>query len=339
MSSSQTPDEGVPLGTGLGYTAVCRFRDRDGAEHTQLARSGPGRPHPEWQLADHLTRLGIRPEDVLELYTELQACALPGGNCAALISRSWPRVKVSHTVDYGTDARARARSQDALHRHVAELARREGKRLAGRPARLPLPPRDTAAAPSAPSESAVRAEVLAAFGEPSVVRRTPEELQGAALPPAAVSTLTGAGLPADFPPFFRPAAAGDPAAVDLPGWAALHGETLKPHIKESYDSYGYVRIGDDFGRHICVEPASGKVWAVELGSGWASFVNSDVQSFVRSLSLLKQRWAARRQLGPAGAAQDTARFQNDLAAIDPQSLGGANRWWAMIVEQMWDGML
>ncbi|UKY48343.1 SUKH-4 family immunity protein [Streptomyces inhibens] len=338
MSSNQTYDDGAPLGTGLGYTAVCRFRDRDGAERTQLARSGPGRPHPERQLVDHLAQLGIRPEDVLELYTELQVCALPGGNCAALISRSWPQVKVSHTVDYGTDARSRAAGQQKLYEHAAELARREGKPLAARPARLPLPSKGADSGPPTHPESAARSELLAAFGANSLIQREAEELHNAALPPSALHTLTQTGLPADFPPFFR-LTPGEPAAVDLPGRAELRGETLKPHIKESYDSYGYVRIGDDFGREICVEPATAKVWAVELGSGWASFVNSDLESFARSLALLKQRWAARRQLSPAAAAQDTARFQNDLAAIDPQSLAGPNRWWAMVVEQMWDGLL
>ncbi|MFH8572771.1 SUKH-4 family immunity protein [Streptomyces sp. NPDC017993] len=337
MSSDDSYD-GVPLGTGIGYTAVCRFRDRDGSEATQLARSGPGRPHPEWQLVDHLAQRGIAPEDVLELYSELQPCALPGGNCAALIVRSWPRVKVSHTVEYGTDARSRDKGQEALHQHAADLARREGRPLAARPGRLPLPPRPEAAAPPAPSVSEVAAEVLAAFGEGALTRRDAEELQDGPLPPDALGVLTQAGLPARFAPFFR-LPAEEPAAVELPRLAELRGEPLKPHLKESYDEYGYVRIGDDCGREICVEPGTGKVWAVELRSGWASFVNSDLGSFARSLALLQSRWEGRRQLSPIGAAQDTARFQRELASLDPQSLGGPNRWWSMVVEQMWDGLL
>ncbi|MCL6298108.1 SUKH-4 family immunity protein [Streptomyces kronopolitis] len=339
MSSNHTNDGGAPLGTGIGYTAVCRYLDGEGAEHTQLARSGPGRPHPEWQLIDHLAQLGIRPEDVVELYTELQACALPGGNCAALVVRSWPRVQVSHTVDYGTDARSRARAQQKLYEHAAGLARREGKPLAARPGRLPLPPRpEGAAAPVSVGPAAARGEVLDAFGAEAVVRRGAEELADSALPESAVEVLTGTGLPSEFAPFFRMAPT-SPAAVDLPTWAELSGDPLKPHLRESYDSYGYLRIGEDFGREICVEPATGKVWAVELRSGWASFVNSDLESFARCLALLKRRWAARRGMGPAAAAQDTARFQQDLAALDPQSLAGPARWWAMIVEQMWDGLL
>lgn len=163
------------LRTGPGYSAAVKFRTPQGKEGTETARSRPGLAHPEWQLHDRLEQLGIRREDVLELYTELETCAVPGGNCAAQVVGWWPNVKVSHSAGYGVDRASRQRGLAALKAHLVEEGRRRGYSIDVETHGLPLPPS------AQPTETAV--------GELSV--RT-----GAAFPPffepaENVETLTG----------------------------------------------------------------------------------------------------------------------------------------------------
>ncbi|MFI5657848.1 SUKH-4 family immunity protein [Streptomyces sp. NPDC051684] len=162
----------------------------------------------------------------------------------------------------------------------------------------------------------------------------------------AVEALTGphgapcarSVRPPALPPFFRADTAPTTQLCDLTRFAQINGTDLRAEVQESHQQRGYLRLGDDFGREMCLEQATGQVWPVELTSGWASFVNSDVLRFAECLSLLARRWPARRGLNSRQAAVDTAEFQRDLAAIDEACLAGANRWWAVIVEQMWNGL-
>ncbi|MDX6315201.1 MAG: hypothetical protein QOF44_4665, partial [Streptomyces sp.] len=32
-------------------------------------------------------------------------------------------------------------------------------------------------------------------------------------------------------------------------------------------------------------------------------------------------------------------FQNQLAALDPAAIASPDHWWAVLIEQMWDGLL
>jgi hypothetical protein len=325
--------------TGPGYAAAARYRGPDGTERTKIARSGPGLPHPEWQLHSFFERTGTPGTSVVELYTELEACAVPGGNCAALISRVWPNVKVSHTAEYGGDADSRRRGMDELVRHVQEIDQREGRAPRPAPHRLPLPEPGSVRPLPQPHDSDLRAALIDVLGSASVLRFPPVSGEAAGHAAKGQEFLSTAGLPASYPPYF--AAESDPAKqlLELSIYAEAAGLRIERHIAEGHRQRGYYRIGTDFGREICVEKQSGQVWAVELASGWASFVNSDVPAFIRCITLLGKQWPLRRGMDPREAAVHTAQFQKELAERDAASLGGPNHWWAVVVEQMWDGLL
>ncbi|MFE6889807.1 SUKH-4 family immunity protein [Streptomyces sp. NPDC057694] len=325
--------------TGPGYAVACRYRTPDGAEQTRMARSGPGLPHPEWQIQSFLERSAPPGSTVIELYAELQPCAVPGGNCAALVLREWPDAKVSHSAEYGGDAASRMRGVTALEKHVREVAAREGKTPPPSTTRLPLPAPGTVPQLPDPPPAEVRSSLTKAFGVDGITPYRAPASDDSETPTAPWRALYTAGLPTSFPPFFRADTDPNTQLCDLGRFAEITAVELRAEVRESHAQHGYLRIGGDFGREICVERNTGRVWAVELTSGWASFVNSDVLRFAECLTLLARRWPARRTLGPRQAAVDTAEFQVALAAVDEACLTGANRWWSVIVEQMWNGLL
>ena len=50
-------------------------------------------------------------------------------------------------------------------------------------------------------------------------------------------------------------------------------------------------------------------------------------------------WRLRLGLTPEQAGRWTVDFQAQLAALDPAALASPDHWWAVLLEQMWDGLL
>ncbi|MEV8093989.1 nucleic acid/nucleotide deaminase domain-containing protein [Kitasatospora sp. NPDC085879] len=291
------------LRTGPGYSAAVKFLTPQGEEMSEVARSGPGLPHPEWQLRARLEERGIRAGDVLQLYGELQVCDVPGGNCAAQVLRWWPQVKVSHSAEYGASVESRQRGMAALRTHLVESGRQRGFVIDVETRRLPL---------SSVQES-----------------------------DAAVSTAptdVSASLGAVFPPFFEPAGEAEGTAP-LVDHLIAHGNVLSAEVEQEFTARGYVRIGSDYGREICVTPGTGEVWAVGRRSGRALYVNRSVERYAGCLELLRRAWPQRVGLGPADSAGHTAEFQHAVAALDGTAFSDPENWWSVILEQHWDGLL
>ncbi|BAJ29638.1 MULTISPECIES: nucleic acid/nucleotide deaminase domain-containing protein [Kitasatospora] len=107
---------GVP-----GYAAF-KYRDGQGGEQVVTADGSLAR-HPEETLLDHLAEAGVRPADVLEVYTELQACFSPGHYCSARLARTLPHAEFTHSFDYGDTA---AEREAGVRELAADLAARQG---------------------------------------------------------------------------------------------------------------------------------------------------------------------------------------------------------------------
>ncbi|GAA2083825.1 hypothetical protein GCM10009759_02300 [Kitasatospora saccharophila] len=107
---------GVP-----GYAAF-KVRDGQGGEQV-LTADGSLALHPEEALWYRLAGGGARPEDVLEVYTELQSCFMPGHYCSVWMGRTFPQAEFTHSFDYGDTAAER----EAGIRELAEaLTARNG---------------------------------------------------------------------------------------------------------------------------------------------------------------------------------------------------------------------
>ncbi|MEV0530219.1 SUKH-4 family immunity protein [Kitasatospora sp. NPDC050463] len=333
------PPQGAPVPPGVpavgpGYFAALSYRGPDGSEQKLLHRSEPGTPHPEWKILQDLRRLNVPPEQVLELYTELESCDLPGGYCNRMIAASWPNVRLTHTADYGRDHHSRQAGMAQLLDHLDELHQLASGAQRVRPFRVPLPAPGTVPPlpPIAPQQ--LGQELGQAFG-PNVFLFEQRAVSRQGVPEPVAQTLMWAGLPREFGPFFWAQAQEGRPIPTLAELAAERGLAGGP------DFGGYLVLGNDYGRQLCVQYGTAHVVAVDIdGTGEPPrFVNSGVPEFVRALALLGRMWRLRYGLTPDQAGRWTTDFQAQLAAIDPAALQSADTWWAVLLEQFWDGLL
>ncbi|MEE1938513.1 SUKH-4 family immunity protein [Streptomyces sp. TRM 70361] len=329
------PSPGVPT-VGPGYMAVLRYRAPDGSEQQLIRRSAPGTPHPEWQILYELRAMGIAPQQVLELHTELECCDAPGGYCARMVRESWPQVRISHTAPYGRDVASRQQGVRQLVEHQGELHQVADGPARPAPVRVPLP--QVQPAPPVPPQG-VAQELAEAFGPQAVFRFDQRAVSRQGVPEVVAQTLMWAGLPVDFGPFFwAQAQPGRP----VPTLAELAQER---GVVPAADAGSYLVMGNDFGRQLCVQYGTAHIVAVPLegGPGGQSavpqFVNSGLPEFVRCLALLGRMWRLRYGLTPEQAGRWTVDFQAMLACLDPAALAGPENWWSVLLEQMWDGLL
>uniref|UniRef100_UPI001A9DCFA4 SUKH-4 family immunity protein n=1 Tax=Streptomyces sp. YIM 98790 TaxID=2689077 RepID=UPI001A9DCFA4 len=325
----------VPV-VGSGYMAVLRYRGPDGSEQRLIRRSAPGLPHPEWQLFHELNSMGVPPQQVIELYTELQCCELPGGYCARLVQETWPQARTTHTAPYGTDYASRQAGVRHLVEHADELEQYADGPPRTAPVRAPLPQQ-----PSAPAVGldVIGQELAAAFGPQGVFRYDQQSVSRQGVPDIVAQTLVWSGVPLMLPPFFwAQAQPGRP----IPTLAELAAER---HIVPAADAGSYLVLGNDFGRQLCVQYGTAYVVAVPLEGGPGGqpaapqFVNASVPQFARSMALLGRMWPLRYGLNPEQAGRWTTDFQNQLGSLDAQAVSDPESWWSVLLEQMWDGLL
>ncbi len=332
------PPQGVPV-VGPGYMAVLRYRASDGSEQQIIRRSAPGTPHPEWQILHELRTLNVPPQQVLELHTELESCDLPGGYCARMIRETWPQVRVSHTAPYGRDHASRQQGVQHLLTHQGELAQVADGPARPRPQRVPLPgPGQVQQLPAIPLDG-IGHELAQAFGPQAVFRFDQRAVARQGVPDIVAQTLVWSGLPVDFGPFFWARAQPGMPVPTLAEVAAERGVAAAP------DAGSYLVMGNDFGRQLCVQYGTAHIMAVPLEAvpgapaSPAQFVNSSLPEFARCLALLGRMWRLRLGLTPDQAGRWTVDFQAQLAALDPGALASPDHWWAVLLEQMWDGLL
>ncbi|AUH42624.1 SUKH-4 family immunity protein [Streptomyces sp. CMB-StM0423] len=332
------PPPGVPT-VGPGYLAVLRYRAQDGSEQQVMRRSAPGTAHPEWQILHELRGMGVPPQQVLELHTELEPCDLPGGYCSRMIRETWPQVRLSHTASYGRDHASRQQGMQQLIEHQGELHQVADGPARPRPQRVPLPPPgQIPVLPPLPPEG-LGHELYQAFGPQGVFRYDQRAVARQGVPDIVAQTLVWAGLPMDFGPFFWGQAQPGRPVPTLAELAAERG------VQAASDAGSYLVMGNDFGRQMCVQYGTAHIVAVPLeaapggGSAPPQFVNSGLPEFVRCLAMLGHMWRMRFGLTPDQAGRWTVDFQSQLAAIDPAALQGPDHWWSVVLEQLWDGLL
>ncbi|MGW5349970.1 SUKH-4 family immunity protein [Streptomyces sp. NPDC004031] len=333
------PNAGVPT-VGPGYMAVLRYRGADGSEQQMIRRSAPGTPHPEWQILHELRSAGVRPEQVLELHTELESCDLPGGYCTRMIRETWPQVRISHTAPYGRDHASRRQGVQHLLTHQGELHQVAGAPARPQPQRVPMPDAHTVLRVPPVGLDVIGQELAGAFGPQGVFRFDQRAVSRQGVPDIVAQTLMWAGLPMDFGPFFWAQAQPGQPVPTLAELAAARG------VQPTADAGSYLVMGNDFGRQLCVQYGTAQIVALPLEGGPAGsppaapqFVNSSLPEFARCMALLGRMWRLRIGLTPEQAGHWTVDFQAQLAAQDPAAIASPDNWWSVLIEQMWDGLL
>jgi hypothetical protein len=339
------PAYGYPQGAsvptvGPGYMAVLRYRGHDGSEQQLIRRSAPGTPHPEWQILHELRSLNVRPEQVLELHTELESCDLPAGYCTRMIRETWPQVRISHTAPYGKDHASRRQGVQHLLTHQGELHQVAGAPARPQPQRVPMPDPHAVVRVPPVGLDVIGQELAGAFGPQGVFRFDQRAVSRAGVPDIVAQTLMWSGLPVDFGPFFWAQAQPGQPVPTLAELAAQRG------VQAASDAGSYLVMGNDFGRQLCVQYGTAHIVALPLegGPGGApaappQFVNSSLPEFARCLALLGRMWRLRIGLTPEQAGRWTVDFQAQLAAQDPAAIASPENWWSVLIEQMWDGLL
>jgi SUKH-4 immunity protein/Xanthomonas XOO_2897-like deaminase len=344
MAPPPPPAYGYPQGgsvptVGPGYMAVLRYRGQDGSEQQLIRRSAPGTPHPEWQILHELRSLGVRPEQVLELHTELESCDLPGGYCTRMIRETWPQVRISHTAPYGRDHASRQQGVQHLLTHQGELHQVAGAPARPHPQRVPMPDPHTVPRVPPVGLDVIGQELAGAFGPQGVFRFDQRAVSRQGVPDIVAQTLVWSGLPVDFGPFFWAQAQPGQPVPTLAELATQRG------VRPSSDAGSYLVMGNDFGRQLCVQYGTAHIVAVPMEAGPdgqpvpPQFVNSSLPEFARSLALLGRMWRLRIGLTPEQAGHWTVDFQAQLAAQDPAAIASPDNWWSVLIEQMWDGLL
>jgi len=324
--------------TGPGNALTATYPHPVTGETTRIdLTAGPGRPPVEHQLVAELARRGVPENAVRTIHTSLRSATLPGGYPAAVLERHFPTAEVSCDHPYGIAAEERAQGVAAL----TEQQQREVRPAPPRPNRTPAPLPDAVTPAEPVRDVALGRQVPTVFG--TVVRYDADDLAASALPDAARSTLTWAGLPADLPVFFTADQPDAPPAggllADLRAHFLAAGSPADPKVLDVLASW--TRIGSDGLCVIAVQHSGdepGSVWAVHPRTGSGRFVNSSVSTFVRSLALLADTWPTLAGLDPTAAGAALAALQTGLAEIDPQAFRRDTTWWSVLVEQMWHGL-
>ncbi|MFD5319288.1 SUKH-4 family immunity protein, partial [Streptomyces sp. NPDC127098] len=329
------PPAGQPT-VGSGYMAVLRYRAADGSEQQLIRRSAPGMPHPEWQILHELHAMGVPPQQVIELHTELQSCELPGGYCARMIRETWPQVRITHTAAYGQDFASRQAGVRHLVEHQDELQQFADGPPRSQPVRAALPQQQPAPAVGL---DVIGQELTQAYGPQGVFRYQPQLVSRQGVPEIVTQSLVWSGLPVEIRPiFWAQAQPGRP----IPTLAELAAER---GVRPAMDAGSYLVLGSDFGQQLCVQYGTAHVVAVPLeGSpdgqpSPARFVNTSLPQFARCMALLGRMWRLRYGLDPEQAGRWTTDFQAELASLDPQAVLDPENWWSVLLEQMWDGLL
>ena len=336
-------DPALPPVTGWGTRAELTYRDELGEQRTLALRSVRGLPHPALRAWRQLQQQGVRPEDVLAVRTDLRISALPGGYWAHALAAELPAAEVAFELPYGPHFDRRAAAVRALSEPAAE----PGRPVAARRNRVPFP-RAVPAAPAEPSR-ALAARLDEQFGPQGVVRFDPADVTRADLPEVTARVLLLVGVPLFVEGYFalhhpRPdgIADGTPTAQVLPALAdhlAELGRGTRATVRAGRELVSQLLLGTDGWSLITVDTARGQVRAIDPDYATARHCNTDLTAFVRCLALFAERLPALRGLHPQAAGPAVAELQWGLAAIDPTVFDDPENWWAVLIEQFWDGLL
>ncbi|MFF2143415.1 SUKH-4 family immunity protein [Kitasatospora sp. NPDC058190] len=330
-------DPTLPPATGRGARAELTYRDAAGETRSLALRSAAGLPHPALRGWWWLREQGVAAQDVLAVRTDLRLSALPGGYWAYALAAELPHLRLDFDLPYGPRSDHRAAA-------VRELpASPEG------PARNRVPfPRAVQPLPPEPDRELTR-RLAERFGPSGVRRFDPADVGRAELPGEAAALLLAVGVPVAVEGFFalhhpgleaiadgsRPGSVLPPLIAHL---AALGGGTRAAE-RERLAFAGQLVLGSDGWAVITLDAERGTVRAVDPDYGTARHCNADLRSFVRCLEVFAGWWQALRGLDPAAAGAAVDALQRALAELDGTVYDDPENWWAVVVEQLWDGLL
>jgi hypothetical protein len=165
-----------------------------------------------------------------------------------------------------------------------------------------------------------RADMLTLWAAHDLVAFSGARLRELGVPECAARILVEVGLPAVAEPFFF--SEGflrlQPAGCRVQGW----------------------RFGGDGGDDLCIEAGTGHVVADGTAVGAATrFVNSSLEQFAGSLYAAVGSYRRFAGLDDDACEVLLDGMEAQLHDLDAAALAGQENWWAVLIEQMHDGLL
>ncbi|MFB7904907.1 SUKH-4 family immunity protein [Kitasatospora sp. NPDC056076] len=338
-----------PPATGRGARAELTYRDGTGDTRTLALRSAAGLPHPALRGWWWLRERGVAAEDVLAVRTDLRMAALPGGYWSYALAAELPHARLDFDLPYGPRFDHRAAAVRELPAGTAGPDASDALDAPDGPGRNRVPfPRAVPPLPAEP-DAALAQRLAGRFGPAGVQRFDPAEVVRAELPGEAAALLLAVGLPRAVDGFFALHHPGAEAIADgsrpgtvlppLAPYLAALGRGTRAAERERTAAAGQLVLGTDGWALITLDPADGAVRAVDPDDATARHCNADLRAFVRCLELFAGWWPTLRGLDPAAAGTAVDALQRGLAELDGTVYGDPENWWAVIVEQLWDGLL
>ncbi|MFJ9458234.1 SUKH-4 family immunity protein [Kitasatospora sp. NPDC101447] len=349
-----------PPVTGRGARVELTYRDGTGEERSLALRSAAGLPHPALRGWWWLREQGVAAEGVLAVRGDLRPSALPGGYCAHALAAELPHVRMDFALSYGPRFDHRAAAVRALPAPPDGPARnrvpfprpvRNGSPVRNGPACSgPVEPVEPVelTEPAGP-DAALAARLAHRFGPAGVQRFGAADVMRAELPGEAAALLQAVGVPTAVPGFFALHHPGTEAIADgtrpgtvLPPLAAhlaALGRGARVAERERSALAGQLVLGTDGWAVVALDTADGAVRAVDPDYATVRHCNADLRAFVRCLEAFAGWWPALRGLDPVAAGEAVDRLQRALVEVDGTVFADPENWWAVIVEQLWDGLL
>jgi SUKH-4 immunity protein len=97
----------------------------------------------------------------------------------------------------------------------------------------------------------------------------------------------------------------------------------------------YVVIGDDYGTELCVRLADGAIYSIDPRHKLPTrFMNSGIPQLASFIELTRLP-SESPEADPEAVAR---QFRDRLARIDSKAFDKAENWWAVVLEQMSNGL-
>ncbi len=163
-------------------------------------------------------------------------------------------------------------------------------------------------------------DLVRLWGEANVVRADASVHDTVTLPPDAIEVVTEIGLPRYVEPLFEIA---DLRMVVAPGRGGQ-----------------FCQVGSDFGTELCISAETGEVVSLSTSGEYCDrFVNTNLALFVEFLVLVSGERARFLDLGDEEIDQVIIVLDKRLRLLDERAFSNPDNWWAVILEQMRDGLL
>jgi len=160
-----------------------------------------------------------------------------------------------------------------------------------------------------------------------------EDLRTLDIPSAAKLALEQIGLPREVEPFFTTNIQ-ETGILALGEYSRFTGTEMLSQGDELY------RIGSDYGTEVCIRKGSGEVVSVDVQREYPTrFINTGLPQFIECLYVVSVERAEFVSLDDEEIDRRVLGIEREIARVDQRALQDDENWWAVIVEQMKDGLL